>query len=63
MIWIDVNDRLPDNSRERVLVLDSQEGHHVAIYLKKHDFWSSICEHQLYNVTHWMQLPEYKEGN
>jgi hypothetical protein len=60
MIWIDVNDRLPTNSRERVLVSDYQEGYHVAYYKTEYTLWISICEHQLYDVTHWIRLPECK---
>jgi hypothetical protein len=59
-VKIEVNGRFP-NMREHVLVLDSYEGYHVAVYNKEYDMWNSVCEHQLYNVISWMQLPGYKE--
>jgi hypothetical protein len=60
MIWTDINYRLP-TTFDNVLVLDAKEGYHVAFYNAQYDQWFSVCNRQLYDVAHWMPIPEYEE--
>jgi hypothetical protein len=58
-MWVNIDDGLP-TTFDNVLVLDSKEGYHVAFYNTQYDQWFSVCNRQLYNVTHWMPLPKCK---
>jgi hypothetical protein len=57
--WSSVDDKLPI-SFANVLVMDPQEGYHVAFHNTQYDQWFSVCNRQLYDVTHWMPIPEYE---
>jgi hypothetical protein len=59
MTWVSVDDKLPP-SFVQVLVLDSQEGYHIALYVAEYDQWFSADNHHLYVVTRWMPIPEYE---
>jgi hypothetical protein len=58
--WFSVDDKLPNNFVP-VLVLDSQEGYRVAMYSAEYNQWFSADNYHLYDVTHWMLIPEYTE--
>jgi hypothetical protein len=58
--WVSISDKLPP-SFVQVLVLDSLEGRHIAIYVAEYDQWFSADNNHLYNVIRWMLIPEYKE--
>jgi hypothetical protein len=62
MTWISVNDKLPD-TLEQVLVLDSQGGHHLAIYIAEYDQWFSADNNHFFVVTHWMPIPKCVDNN
>jgi hypothetical protein len=61
MTWISVDNKLPTNF-DHVLVLDLREGYNIAFYNTKYDQWRSVCNDVLYNITHWMPLPGYRES-
>lgn len=68
MKWINVNERLPDNTEE-VLVTDGLESYAIAYYKKADGYWEAsydLLEVTSYsggciiicgNITHWMPLP------
>jgi hypothetical protein len=60
--WFSVDDKLP-TSFVQVLALDSQEGYHVSFYSAEYRQWFGADNHHLYDVTHWIALPEYTEVN
>lgn len=62
MEWVKVSDKLPE-PHKNVLVFDNDEGMTVAYYSQFVYFNLSVqgcfaSGGQLYNVTHWMELPE-----
>jgi hypothetical protein len=61
MTWFSVDDRLPTGFIQ-VLVLDSQEGYHVATYSTESHQWFGTDNYHLYNVTRWMIIPEYNSN-
>jgi hypothetical protein len=56
--WVSVDEKLPNNFVQ-VLVLDSQEGYHVATYSEEPHQWFGTDNLHLYDVTHWMSFPEF----
>jgi hypothetical protein len=61
MTWFSVDDKLPNNFVQ-VLVLDSLEGYHVAVYSEESHQWFGTDNYHLYNVTRWMPIPEYNSN-
>lgn len=61
--WIRVDDRMPTNG-ERVLTVDSEGV--MAVYYYDAEWPNAFCGYsgllKVYNVTHWMPLPEPPES-
>jgi hypothetical protein len=57
--WVSVDDELPPRDLSEVLVLTGGY-YHVAEYDNDHNSWFN-GDVYLYDVTHWMPLPEFKE--
>jgi hypothetical protein len=58
MTWINVNDKLP-STIDKVLVVDSYEDYHIAIYDKEYRQWFTEDEYPFHIITHWMPIPKY----
>lgn len=61
-LWVSISNKLPP-SFVQVLALDSQEGRHIVIYMEEYNQWFSADNNHLYNVTHWMPIPEYNSNH
>ena len=57
--WVSIDDELPPRDLSEVLVLTGGY-YHVAEYDNEHNSWFN-GDVYLYDVTHWMPLPEFKE--
>ena len=57
--WVSVDDYLPPRLLGNSLVLNGLD-YHVAEYLHDEQKWFN-GDVYLYDVTHWMPLPEFKE--
>jgi hypothetical protein len=57
--WVSVDEALPPRLLGNVLVLNGLD-YHVAEYLHDEKKWFN-GDVYLYDVTHWMPLPEFKE--
>ena len=57
--WISVNDRLPEFLDE-VLLFTSAGNIYVGMFYEKHEKYTVAGDYHmfLYDVTHWMPLPE-----
>ena len=60
MEWINVKDRLPEDL-EDILFFDGKDifkGHISKSYMDEFHTWVSVSGNGIYDVTHWMPLPE-----
>ena len=62
--WIDVNERLPENNLNQVLVIVQDEGYepYVTIRYYQEGMFLAAGVFREEGVTHWMPLPEPPKG-
>lgn len=61
MMWISVNDRMPNIDQKVLILIDVGENIERGEYLGNGNFKGNWCERRgkshCYKVTHWMPLP------
>lgn len=65
--WISVNDTLPDDEQECLIMIDVKPNIEYGKYREQGECWSANwCNRRklygTYKVTHWMPLPEPPKG-
>jgi len=61
MEWIDVNDKLPDNTNDVLLWIDIDQGYFIVAYYEYNKWHNEEGISLMASMTHWMPIKAPKQ--